>query len=65
LPLSKAAWETLQNWTADGGEQDLDEDTFLERLKKDLLSLGKQQFKALIDAAAVPAYHAETEWLSP
>ena len=62
LPLSKAVWEILQNWTAEGGEQDLDEVTFLERLKTDLPSLGKQQCKALIDAAAVAAYHAETEW---
>ena len=62
LPLSKAVWGTLHNWAAEGGEQDLDEVTFLERLKTDLPSLGKQQCKALIDAAAVAAYHAETEW---
>ena len=59
---SKAAWGTLQKWAAEGGKQDLDEVTFLERLKKDLPSLGKQQCKVLIDAAAVAAYHAETEW---
>jgi hypothetical protein len=62
LPLSKAVWGILQNWAAEGGEQDLDEVTFLERLKTDLPNLGKQQCKALIDAAAVAAYHAETEW---
>jgi hypothetical protein len=62
LPLSKAVWGTLQNWAAEGGEQDLDEGTFLERIKTDLPNLGKQQCKALIDAAAVAAYHAETEW---
>ncbi len=62
LPLSKAVWGILQNWAAEGSEQDMDEGTFLERIKTDLPNLGKQQCKALIDAAAVAAYHAEIDW---
>ena len=43
LPLSKAVWTTLESWK---GEQNLEEGPFLERLKKDLPSLGQQQRKA-------------------
>jgi hypothetical protein len=57
LKWSKAAWGTLQGWVV---EQDLDEETFLERLDAELPGLGKQHRKLLIDAAAVAAYHAET-----
>jgi hypothetical protein len=62
MAWSKAAWATLQNWAAEGDEQDMTEGAFLERIKMDLSSLGKQHCKALIDAAAVSAYHAETAW---
>ena len=60
LPWSKTTWRTLQSWTTEGGEQDLEEGAFLERLKATLPKLSRQQRKALIDAAAVAAYHAET-----
>jgi hypothetical protein len=56
VSLSKATRQTLLTWC---GEQDLDEGTFLNRLDTYLPSLGKQQRKAVIDAAAVAAYHAE------
>jgi len=56
VSLSKATRQTLLTWC---GEQDLDEGTFLDRLDTYLPSLGKQQRKAVIDAAAVAAYHAE------
>jgi hypothetical protein len=59
LPWSKAAWCTLQSWS-DG--QDLEENVFLERLDRALPKLNQQQRKALIDAAAVAAYHAETDF---
>ena len=38
----------------------MEESTFLERLEAALPKLSQQQRKALIDAAAVAAYHAET-----
>ena len=62
LPWSKTAWHTLQSWTAESGEQDLEESAFLERLEATLPKLSQQQRKALIDAAAVAAYHAETDF---
>ena len=62
LPWSKTAWRRLQSWTAEVGEQDLEESAFLERLEAALPKLSLQQRKALIDAAAVAAYHAETDF---
>ena len=62
LAWSKKAWRTLQSWAAEGGEQDLEEKAFLERLEASLPKLSQQQRKALIDAAAVTAYHAETDF---
>jgi len=62
LPWSKKSWRTLQSWVAEGSEQDLEEHAFLERLKATLPKLSQQQRKALIDAAAVAAYHAETDF---
>jgi hypothetical protein len=56
LPLPKAARQTLLAWCA---EQDLDEAVFLNRLDTHLPKLGRLQRKAIIDAAAVAAYHAE------
>ena len=56
VQLSKAARQTLAVWSS---EQDLDETTFLERLDGLLPNLGTQPRKAIIDAAAVAAYHAE------
>lgn len=57
LPLSKNALQTLQNWPA---EQVLDEAAFIIRLDEKLPKLPIQHRKAIIDAAAVAAYHAET-----
>ena len=62
LAWSKKAWRSLQNWAAEGGEQDLEEKAFLEHLEASLPKLSQQQRKALIDAAAVTAYHAETDF---
>jgi len=56
LPLSKATRQLLWAWS---DEQDLDEAAFLNRLHAHLPKLGQQQRKAIIDAAAVAAYHAE------
>jgi len=62
LPWSKTAWCSLQSWATESGEQDLEESAFLERLEATLPKLSQQQRKALIDAAAVAAYHAETDF---
>jgi len=56
LPLSKLTRQTLQGCQS---EDVLDEDTLMMRLKKNLPNLPTQQRKAIIDAAAVAAYHAE------
>jgi hypothetical protein len=56
LSLPKAARQTLLAWCA---EQDLDEAVFLNRLDTHLPKLGRLQRKAIMDAAAVAAYHAE------
>jgi len=56
LSLPKAARQTLLAWCDD---QDLDEAVFLNRLDTHLPELGRLQRKAIIDAAAVAAYHAE------
>ena len=62
LPWSKRTWRKLQNWMAEEGEQDLEESAFLERLEATLPKVSQQQRKALIDAAAVAAYHAQTDF---
>jgi hypothetical protein len=62
LAWSKRAWCVLQSWAAEGGEKDLEEKAFLERMEAALPRLSQQQRKALIDAAAVAAYHAETDF---
>ena len=56
--LSKAVRQTLRDWCS---EEELDELTFLGWLDATLPNLGKQQRKAIIDAAAVAAYHLEQE----
>lgn len=58
LPFSKANRQILWDWCS---EQDLDEGTFLARLDGLLPNLGAQQRKAVIDAAAVAAYHVEKD----
>lgn len=62
LAWSKKAWRRLQSWSAEWGERDLEEGTFMEQLEAVLPQLSQQQRKALIDAAAVAAYHAETDF---
>ena len=57
LPLSKNTLQTLRNWPA---ESVLDEAAFIIQLDEKLPKLPIQQRKAIIDAAAVAAYHAET-----
>ncbi len=57
LPLSKNTFHILQNWPA---ESVFDEAAFIIQLDEKLPKLPCQQRKAIIDAAAVAAYHAET-----
>jgi hypothetical protein len=57
--LSKTARQTLQTWCR---EDDLDEATFQQRLDTWLPKLSVQQRKAIVDAAAVAAYHAESDF---
>lgn len=56
VQLSKAIRQTLQVWCS---EEELDELTFLGWLDTQLPDLGKQPRKAIVDAAAVAAYHLE------
>ncbi|HQF61507.1 MAG TPA: transposase [Anaerolineaceae bacterium] len=60
LNWSKKAWRGLLNWAQKNGEQDLEEGNFLAELDAALPKLSAQRRKALIDAAAIAAYHAET-----
>jgi hypothetical protein len=60
LPFSKAHWQVLRNGCSDR-EPGLDEPTFLAWLDGVLPDLGTQQRKAIIDAAAVAAYHLEKD----
>jgi hypothetical protein len=56
--FSKHTRQTLQAWCS---EADLDEANFILRLDENLPNLPAQQRKAIIDAAAVAAYHAESD----
>jgi hypothetical protein len=56
LVLPRAARQTVLAWC---DEQDLDETAFLNRMDTHLPGLGQRQRKAIIDAAAVAAYHTE------
>lgn len=56
LPLSKSTRQVLQDWQS---EAVMDEDTFIRHLDQKLSNLPAQQRKAVIDAAAVAAYHAD------
>jgi hypothetical protein len=60
LNWSRKAWQGLLNWVQENGEQDLEEASFLAELDVALPKLSAQCRKALIDAAAIAAYHAET-----
>lgn len=57
-PLSKATRDWL---SAECGDQDWDEQTFVERLDTSGLKLNEQQRQAILSAAAVAAYHAEDD----
>jgi hypothetical protein len=57
--LSKASRQTLQTWCS---ESEMDELSFRQRLDTWLPKLSTQQRKAIVDAAAVAAYHAETDF---
>ena len=59
VPLSKATRQALQTWSS---ADEMDAATFQQRLGQWLPNLGQQQRKAITDAAAIAAYHAETEW---
>ena len=59
VPLSKSTRPMLQTWSSD---TEMDEATFQRDLKRLLPNLGKQQRKVITDAAAIAAYHAETDW---
>jgi len=56
--LSKATRQTLQDWRS---EEELDELTFLGWLDAHLPDLHQQHRKAIMDAAAVAAYHVEKD----
>lgn len=60
LNWSKKAWQKMQNWAQESGEQDLEETIFFAKLDAVFPKLSVQYRKALIDAAAIAAYHAET-----
>jgi hypothetical protein len=56
--LAPAARQVLESWRS---EQDLDEASFSARLAAELPKLTVPQRKMITDAAAVAAYHAETD----
>lgn len=56
IQLAQTTRQTLKDGC---GTEELDEPAFLSWLKTHLPDLGKQQHKAILDAAAVAAYHAE------
>lgn len=62
LLWSKKARHCLQCWSAEIGERDLEERPFLEQLEDGLPTLSQPKPKVLIDAAAVAANHAETDF---
>jgi hypothetical protein len=59
VQLSQASRETLQSCCS---ETEMDEPTFQDHLDWMLPNLGKQHRKEIIDAAAIAAYRAESEW---
>ena len=60
LNWSRKARQRLLNWAQEKGERDLEEEQFFAELDATLPKLSVQCRKALIDAAAIAAYHAET-----
>ena len=59
VPLSQATRQNLAAWCS---ELEMDETKFQEHLTCLLPNLGKQARKEIIDAAAIAAYWAETDW---
>jgi len=59
VQLSQATRQTLTNCCS---EMEMDETNFQEHLTWLLPNLGKQQRKEIVDAAAIAAYWAETDW---
>ena len=59
VALSKATRQTLQTWSS---ETEMNEVTFQQWLARILPKLSEPQRKAITDAAAIAAYHQETEW---
>lgn len=57
--LSQATRQRLQSWLS---EEDLNEATFLRRLEEALPKLSQSHRKIILDAAAIAAYHAETDF---
>jgi hypothetical protein len=58
VPLSKAIREVLESWRSD---QDLDEQTFVNRLDMQWPNLSTQRRQAILGAAAVAAYHTQED----
>jgi len=58
VALSQAARQTLQS---ECSETEMDQATFQQRLNTWLPTVGTQARKAIVDAAAVAAYHADTD----
>lgn len=59
VPLPKATRQALQTWS---NETEMNEAVFQQYLAQHLPNLGQQQRKAITDAAAIAAYHQESEW---
>jgi hypothetical protein len=59
VPLSKATRQSLQ---AECSDTELDEPAFQQSLARRLPNLGEHQRKAITDAAAIAAYHADPLW---
>jgi regulator of replication initiation timing len=59
VQLSQPTRQLLQTWVS---ETEMDEVAFEKHLERLLPNLGEQQRKAITDAAAIAAYHQETEW---
>jgi hypothetical protein len=59
VQLSKATRQSLQ---AACSETEQDEPTFRQHLERLLPNLSEPHRKVIIDAAAIAAYHAETDW---
>ena len=59
VQLSQPTRQLLQTWVS---ETEMGEVTFQTHLERLLPNLGEQQHKAITDAAAIAAYHQETEW---